>query len=171
MNNPKVSIYASKSAVIGCNYGEWTLKTSPNIEDETDLYFILDKNEDEVWTGKGEFILPDFGKLVTFLNSMVSDNEIKRLGENVKNRITEIGEIDSISGNSISVKLFDNIKSNMPIIDGVVYRVGQIGSFIRIPLGYANLYGIVTQIGSAAIPESLREAVAKDYDVLKTQDG
>lgn len=84
-----------------------------------------------------------------------------------KNRITEIGEIDSISGNSISVKLFDNIKSNMPVIDGVVYRVGQIGSFVRIPLGYANLYGIVTQIGSAAIPESLREAVAKDYDVLK----
>lgn len=84
-----------------------------------------------------------------------------------KNRITEIGEIDSISGNSISVKLYDNIKSNMPIIDGVVYRVGQIGSFVRIPLGYANLYGIVTQIGSAAIPESLREAVAKDYDILK----
>ena len=55
----------------------------------------------------------------------------------------------------------------MPIINGVVYRVGQIGSFVRIPLGYANLYGIVTQIGSAAIPESLREAVAKDYDHLK----
>jgi hypothetical protein len=84
-----------------------------------------------------------------------------------KSKITEIGEIDSISGNSISVKLFDNIKSDMPIIDGVVYRVGQIGSFVRIPLGYANLYGIVTQIGSAAIPESLREAVAKDYDHLK----
>lgn len=84
-----------------------------------------------------------------------------------KNRITEIGEIDSISGNSISVKLFDNIKSNMPIIDGIVYRVGQIGSFVRVPLGYANLYGIVTQIGSAAIPESLREAVTKDYNYLK----
>ncbi|WP_228411184.1 ATP-binding protein [Kaistella daneshvariae] len=93
--------------------------------------------------------------------------KLKDLGKMSKNRITEIGEIDSISGNSISVKLFDNIKSNMPIIDGVVYRVGQIGSFIRIPLGYANLYGIVTQIGSAAIPESLREAVAKDYDILK----
>lgn len=93
--------------------------------------------------------------------------KLKDLGKMSKNKITEIGEIDSISGNSISVKLFDNIKSNMPIIDGVVYRVGQIGSFIRIPLGYANLYGIVTQIGSAAIPESLREAVAKDYDILK----
>lgn len=84
-----------------------------------------------------------------------------------KNRVTEIGEIDSISGNSISVKLFDNIKSNMPIIDGVVYRIGQIGSFVRIPLGYANLYGIVTQIGSAAIPENLKEAVFKDYNHFK----
>ena len=84
-----------------------------------------------------------------------------------KNRITVIGEIDSISGNNISVKLYDNIKSNMPIIDGIVYRVGQIGSFVRIPLGYANLYGIVTQIGSAAIPESLREAIVKDYDHFK----
>ncbi|WP_026707099.1 ATP-binding protein [Flavobacterium frigidarium] len=84
-----------------------------------------------------------------------------------KNKITEIGEIDSISGNNISVKLFDNIKSNMPIIDGVVYRIGQIGSFVRIPLGYANLYGIVTQIGSAAIPENLKEIVYRDYDHFK----
>jgi len=84
-----------------------------------------------------------------------------------KNRITEIGEIDSINGNSISVKLFDNIKSNMPVIDGVVYRVGQIGSFVRIPLGYANLYGIVTQIGSGAIPDSLKEIYYKDYDSFK----
>lgn len=84
-----------------------------------------------------------------------------------KNKITGIGEIDSIIGNSISVKLFDNIKSNMPVIDGVVYRVGQIGSFVRIPLGYANLYGIVTQIGSGAIPDSLKEIYYKDYDSFK----
>jgi len=91
----------------------------------------------------------------------------KRLGKMSKNKITEIGEIDSISGNNISVKLFDSIKSNMPIIDGVVYRVGQIGSFVRIPLGYANLYGIVTQIGSGAIPDSLKETYYKDYDSFK----
>lgn len=84
-----------------------------------------------------------------------------------QNRIAEIGEVDSISGGNISVKLYDNIKSNMPIIDGVVYRIGQLGSFVKIPLGYANLYGIVTQIGSAAIPESLREIVIKDYDQLR----
>ena len=84
-----------------------------------------------------------------------------------KNKITEIGEIDSVSGNNISVRLLDNIKSNMPIIDGAVYRIGQIGSFVRIPLGYANLFGIVTQIGSAAIPENLKEVYLRDYDSFK----
>lgn len=84
-----------------------------------------------------------------------------------KGRISEIGEVDSVSGNNISVRLLDHIKSNIPIIDGVVYRIGQIGSFVRIPLGYANLYGIVTQIGSGAIPENLKELYLSDYDTFK----
>ena len=73
------------------------------------------------------------------------------------NKETLVGNIISINGNRISVKMTENLKSTMPIIDGLVYRVGQIGSFLRIPLGYANLYGIVTQIGADAIPESLKE--------------
>lgn len=98
LDNPKVSIYASSCAVIGCNYGEWKLKSEPSTDDTVNLNLYFDedgaidpteeKNKEakgeEVWNGKGEFILPDFGKLVTFLNSMVSDNEIKKLGENVK---------------------------------------------------------------------------------------
>lgn len=79
---------------------------------------------------------------------------------------TKVGEIVSVSGNVISVQLSDSIKSNMPIINGVVYRIGQIGSFLKIPLGYANLYGIVTQIGAAAIPEKLKELVDQDYTKL-----
>ena len=77
---------------------------------------------------------------------------------------TEIGEIISVSGNVISVQLSDNNKSNLPIIDGVVYRIGQVGSFLKIPLGYANLFGIVTQIGAAAIPENLKDLINLDYD-------
>ena len=79
---------------------------------------------------------------------------------------TEIGEIVSVSGNVITVQLSDTVKSNMPVIDGIVYRIGQIGSFLKVPLGYANLYGIVTQIGAAAIPEKIRELVAQDYTKL-----
>ncbi|MHB1545042.1 MAG: ATP-binding protein [bacterium] len=80
------------------------------------------------------------------------------------NNFKAVGEIDSINGNIVSVRLFNNIKSHMPIIDGIVYRVGQIGSFMKVPLGYANLYGIVTQTGSAAIPDNLKEKYLQDYE-------
>ena len=77
---------------------------------------------------------------------------------------TEVGEIHSVSGNVIYVQLSDSIKSNMPIIDGVVYRIGQIGTFLKVPLGYTNLYGIVTQIGATAIPENIKELLEhQDY--------
>lgn len=75
---------------------------------------------------------------------------------------TLIGRVESVSGGKISILLDDRIRSTMPIIDGVVYRVGQIGSFVKIPLGYAHLFGIVTQAGAAAIPESLKESFSKD---------
>ena len=81
----------------------------------------------------------------------------------MKNIQTEIGEIVSVSGNMITVQLSNNMKSNMPVIDGIVYRIGQIGSFLKVPLGYANLYGIVTQVGAAAIPESIKNYIDQDY--------
>ena len=78
------------------------------------------------------------------------------------NEETLVGKVISINGNRISVKMTESLKSTMPIINGLVYRVGQIGSFLRIPLGYANLYGIVTQIGADAIPESLKELALQE---------
>ncbi len=84
----------------------------------------------------------------------------------MKNIETEIGEIVSVSGNVLTVQLSDSMKSNMPVIDGIVYRIGQIGSFLKVPLGYANLYGIVTQIGAAAIPDSILEIAKQDYSKL-----
>ncbi len=75
---------------------------------------------------------------------------------------TLIGNIISVSGSILSIRMSESVLSTMPIIDGIVYRVGQIGSFVRVPLGYADLFGIVTQIGADAMPDSLREAFLKD---------
>ena len=38
------------------------------------------------------------------------------------------------------------------MIGGESYRVGQIGGFFRVPLGYTNLYAVCTQIGADAAP-------------------
>lgn len=76
----------------------------------------------------------------------------------MKHNPTHIGHVESVSGNSVTIKMASNYPSNMPIVDGTVYRIGQIGSFLKIPLGYANLYGIITQAGVLAMPESLLAA-------------
>ena len=85
----------------------------------------------------------------------------------MNNNQTKVGEIISVSGNIISVQLVDSVKSNMPVIDGIVYRIGQIGSFLKIPLGYANLYGIVTQTGAAAMPETIKKIYENTPDIVK----
>lgn len=94
LENSKMSIYASKKAIIGCQFGEWKLKYEPSKEDRINvsLYFKEDVKEeslvgdsnDDSWTGKGEFLLSDFSNLTRFLNQMISDNEIRNIGNNVK---------------------------------------------------------------------------------------
>lgn len=42
--------------------------------------------------------------------------------------------------------------STLVMIGGESYRVGQIGGFFRLPLGYTNLYAVCTQIGADAAP-------------------
>src|SRR5437773_686115 len=65
---------------------------------------------------------------------------------------TFIGTVASVSGANVTVRLRDDMPSTLVLVDGKSYRVGQIGAFARVPLGYTNLYGICTQIGAAAAP-------------------
>ncbi|MDO7977729.1 ATP-binding protein [Oceanotoga teriensis] len=74
-----------------------------------------------------------------------------------------IGEIINVSGNILTIEMLDSLKSNMSIINGVVYKIGQIGSFVKIPLGFSVLFGIVNQIGAGAIPEAIKESYDDDY--------
>lgn len=86
----------------------------------------------------------------------------------MKSNPTHVGQVESVSGSSVIVKMSTNYPSNMPIIDGTVYRIGQIGSFLKIPLGYANLYGLITQAGVLAMPE---EVLATYRDGVPSADG
>lgn len=83
----------------------------------------------------------------------------------MKHNPTHIGQVESVSGNSVTIKMASNYPSNMPIVDGTVYRIGQIGSFLKIPLGYANLYGLITQAGVLAMPESLLMAYKENPSI------
>ncbi|NTH66573.1 ATP-binding protein [Agrobacterium rhizogenes] len=63
-----------------------------------------------------------------------------------------LGVVTAVSGSSVTVKLSESLASGMAIIGGHTYRVGQVGSFVRIPLGYQDLFGVVAEIGASAAP-------------------
>ena len=65
---------------------------------------------------------------------------------------TLIGTIRALTGASVNIELRKDLQSTLTIVHGETHRIGQIGSFVRIPLGYTNLYAVVTQVGASAAP-------------------
>jgi DNA helicase HerA-like ATPase len=57
-----------------------------------------------------------------------------------------------VNGSSVSVKLSDSTPSGLLFVNGEAYRVGQVGGFVRIPSGYVDLYGVISQVGAGAVP-------------------
>lgn len=86
-----------------------------------------------------------------------------------KNVPTFLGVIGSVSGAKVHIKLAENVASGIAIIEGKTYKVGQVGSFIRIPQGYQNLYGIISGIGADAIPEKLATTSTRQDKWIEAQ--
>jgi uncharacterized protein len=67
---------------------------------------------------------------------------------------TFIGTVQDVMGASITVELGSETVTGLSFVHGEGYRIGQVGSFVRIPLGFADLYGVVSQVGAGAAPAS-----------------
>lgn len=65
---------------------------------------------------------------------------------------TFLGKVAAVSGSSVSVHLAKSVDSGLSIIEGRTYQIGQVGSFIRIPQGYQDLFGVVSDVGAKAAP-------------------
>ncbi|MGY4157873.1 hypothetical protein ACVINW_003715 [Bradyrhizobium sp. USDA 4461] len=70
----------------------------------------------------------------------------------MKDEATYLGSVRRVVGATVYATLSSDLPSTSPIVHGRVYRVGQIGSFVRIPLGFLNAYGIVSMVGAVAVP-------------------
>lgn len=68
------------------------------------------------------------------------------------NQETYLGDVQDVNGTTVSISLSKNSLTGFVYIDGQGYRVGQIGSFIRIPVGFSDLFGIVSGVGASAAP-------------------
>ena len=70
---------------------------------------------------------------------------------------TLLGKIEDVDGNSVGVVLNERIGSGLVFVKGKGYRIGQIGNFIKIPLGFTHLFGIITKVGASALPQNQHE--------------
>jgi hypothetical protein len=70
---------------------------------------------------------------------------------------TYLGTVASVSGSCISVHLAQSVASGLSIIEGRSYKIGQVGSLVRIPQGFQDLFGVVSEVGAKAAPVPIEE--------------
>lgn len=73
----------------------------------------------------------------------------------MNNKATFLGTVQDVTGSTVSVALSNSNLSGITYVQGQAYKIGQVGNFVKIPLGYIELYGLITQVGASAVPEKL----------------
>ena len=68
---------------------------------------------------------------------------------------TFLGKVATVSGAALNVHVAQSVASGLSIINGQTYKVGQVGSFVRVPQGYQDLFGVVSEVGANAVPENI----------------
>lgn len=66
----------------------------------------------------------------------------------MNNEITYLGTIIRVDSSTIEIEITDQIPSSAPIINGRVYKIGQIGTFVKMPIGNISIYGIVSSVSN-----------------------
>ena len=64
------------------------------------------------------------------------------------NDITYLGKIIRVDSNTVEVEVSEDIPSATPIISGRLYKIGQIGTFVKIPIGNITIYGITSSVSN-----------------------
>lgn len=82
---------------------------------------------------------------------------------------THLGTVESVTGSTVSVALAQSRLPGITFVHGHGYRIGQIGSFVRLPMGYADLFGIVTTVGAGATPSILAQSQPNGYRWLTVE--
>jgi len=66
----------------------------------------------------------------------------------MKSEITYLGKIIRVDSSTVEVEVSNDIPSAAPIINGRLYKIGQIGTFVKMPIGNITIYGIVSSVSN-----------------------
>jgi DNA helicase HerA-like ATPase len=82
---------------------------------------------------------------------------------------TYLGTVTSVAGSSLVVELTPQVNSGLLVIGGKTHRVGQVGSFVRIPQGYNDLYGIIAETSESSSFATNGTDLKADRRLLKVE--
>lgn len=71
--------------------------------------------------------------------------------------VTYLGKVIRVDSDSIEVEISNEIPSSSPIINGRVYKLGQIGTFVKIVAGNIVTFGLVDAVSNT--PSNARETL------------
>ncbi|MHC1719226.1 MAG: ATP-binding protein [Clostridiaceae bacterium] len=66
----------------------------------------------------------------------------------MENEITYLGRVINVDSNNVEIEVSKKIPSCSPIINGRVYKIGQIGTLVKFPIGSIIIFGIVTSVSN-----------------------
>lgn len=72
----------------------------------------------------------------------------------MKSDITYIGKIIRVDSGTVEIEVSPEISSTSPVIGGKIYKIGQIGTFVKILAGNITSYGIVASVSNAPNSEN-----------------
>jgi DNA helicase HerA-like ATPase len=78
----------------------------------------------------------------------------------MKSDVTYLGNIIRVDSSVVEVEVSQDIPSAAPIINGRLYKIGQIGTFVKMPMGNITIYGIVSSVSNVASKYVDAEAVS-----------
>jgi hypothetical protein len=83
---------------------------------------------------------------------------------------TYVGQVASVTGGVVRIRLRKDLPTTLVLVEGESYRVGQIGGFFRIPVGYTQLYAVCSQVGADAVPPvTIFESPILERDAAKDE--
>lgn len=84
------------------------------------------------------------------------------------NQPTLLGIVTGVSSSSVSVDLAISVESGIVVLEGRNYRIGQVGSFVKIPLGYNHLYGVISESNESSTVDT-EIGISKDRKWIKVE--
>jgi DNA helicase HerA-like ATPase len=73
--------------------------------------------------------------------------------------LTYLGNVIRVDSGFVEVEVTDEVPSAAPIINGRLYKIGQIGTFVKLPIGNVTLFGIVASVSNA--PSTVKDELKR----------